>query len=97
VAGYFQACCQAGEEASPDHSDSRDGTPQNRSSADSRACAVTAADLTGVQASARALLAVAGMAGIGIAASPNPPAALPRGSLDPHKWWFQPYECALLL
>ena len=39
---------------------------------------VTAAGLTGVRASARALLAVAGMAGIGIAASPNPPAARPR-------------------
>jgi len=41
---------------------------------------VTAAGLTGVRASARALLAVAGMAGIGIAASPNPPAARPRGT-----------------
>ena len=39
---------------------------------------VTAAGLTGVRASARALLAVAGMADIGIAASPNPPAARPR-------------------
>jgi len=33
---------------------------------------ITAAGLTGVRASARALLAVAGMAGIGIAASPEP-------------------------
>ena len=33
---------------------------------------VTAAGLTGVRASARALLAVAGLAGIGIAASPDP-------------------------
>jgi len=33
---------------------------------------LTAAGLTGVRASARALLAVAGMAGIGIAASPEP-------------------------
>jgi hypothetical membrane protein len=33
---------------------------------------VTAAGLTGVRASARALLAVAGMAGLGIAASPEP-------------------------
>jgi ABC-type branched-subunit amino acid transport system ATPase component len=41
---------------------------------------VTAAGLTGVRASARALLAVAGLAGIGIAASPNPPAARPRGT-----------------
>jgi hypothetical membrane protein len=35
---------------------------------------ITAAGLTGVRASARALLAVAGMAGIGIAASPEPAA-----------------------
>src|ERR1700748_2217512 len=35
----------------------------------------TGAGLSGVRASARALLAVAGMAGIGIAASPDPPAA----------------------
>jgi hypothetical protein len=40
---------------------------------------VTAAGLTGVRASARALLAVAGLAGIGIAASPNPASgATPR-------------------
>ena len=39
----------------------------------------TAAGLTGVRASARALLAVAGLAGIGIAASPNPASgATPR-------------------
>ena len=41
---------------------------------------VTAAGLTGVRASARALLIVAGLAGIGIAASPTPPAARPRGT-----------------
>ena len=40
---------------------------------------VTAACLTGVRASARALLAVAGLAGIGIAASPDPASgATPR-------------------
>jgi hypothetical protein len=40
---------------------------------------VTAAGLTGVRASARALLIVAGMAGIGIAASPDPASgATPR-------------------
>jgi hypothetical membrane protein len=41
---------------------------------------VTAAGLTGVRASARALLAVAGMAGIGIAASPEPA----HGPTPPH-------------
>jgi hypothetical protein len=41
---------------------------------------VTAAGLTGIRASARALLIVAGLTGIGIAASPNPPAARPRGT-----------------
>ena len=41
---------------------------------------VTAAGLTGVRASARALLIVAGLAGIGIAASPSPPAARPRAT-----------------
>ena len=39
---------------------------------------VTAAGLTGIRMSAAPCLAVAGMAGIGIAASPNPPAARPR-------------------
>src|SRR5580704_757782 len=40
---------------------------------------VTAAGLTGVRAAARALLAVAGLAGLGIAASPDPArAATPR-------------------
>jgi hypothetical protein len=48
---------------------------------------VTAAGLTGARASARALLAVAGVAGIGIAASPTPPAAQPRGtSPGPCPW-----------
>ena len=41
---------------------------------------VTAAGLTGLRASARALLAVAGMAGLGIAVSPEPAAARPRGT-----------------
>src|SRR6185312_11454602 len=36
---------------------------------------VTAAGLIGIRASARALLIVAGLAGLGIAASPTPPAA----------------------
>jgi hypothetical protein len=44
---------------------------------------VTAAGLTGVRASARALLAVAGMAGIGIAASPEPA----RGATSWHLAW----------
>jgi len=44
---------------------------------------VTAAGLTGVRASARALLAVAGMAGIGIAASPEPA----RGATPRHLAW----------
>jgi len=44
---------------------------------------VTAAGLTGVRASARALLAVAGLAGIGIAASPEPA----RGATPPHLAW----------
>jgi hypothetical protein len=44
---------------------------------------VTAADLTGVRASARALLAVAGAAGIGIAASPVPA----RGPTPRHLAW----------
>jgi hypothetical protein len=44
---------------------------------------VTAAGLTGVRASARALLAVAGMAGIGIAASPEPA----RGPTPRHLAW----------
>ena len=44
---------------------------------------VTAAGLTGVRASARALLAVAGMAGIGIAASPEPA----RGATPWHLAW----------
>src|SRR4051794_37397355 len=35
----FQPCCQAGEEASPDHGDSRDEAPQNRSTMDVRECA----------------------------------------------------------
>ena len=43
----------------------------------------TAAGLTGVRASARALLAVAGMAGIGIAASPEPA----RGATPRHLAW----------
>ena len=42
---------------------------------------VTAVGLTGVRASARALLAVAGIAGIGSPHPPNPPAARPRGTL----------------
>ena len=44
---------------------------------------VTAAGLTGVRASARALLAVAGMAGVGIAASPEPA----RGPTPRHLAW----------
>ena len=44
---------------------------------------VTAAGLTGVRASARALLAVAGMAGLGIAASPEPA----RGATPRHLAW----------
>jgi RNA polymerase sigma factor (sigma-70 family) len=44
---------------------------------------VTAAGLTGVRASARALLAVAGMAGIGVAASPEPA----RGAAPWHLAW----------
>jgi hypothetical protein len=44
---------------------------------------VTAAGLTGARASARALLAVAGMAGIGIAASPEPA----RGATPRHLAW----------
>ncbi len=44
---------------------------------------LTAAGLTGVRASARALLAVAGMAGIGIAASPEPA----RGATPRHLAW----------
>jgi hypothetical membrane protein len=44
---------------------------------------ITAAGLTGVRASARALLIVAGLAGIGIAASPEPA----RGSTPRHLAW----------
>jgi hypothetical protein len=44
---------------------------------------VTAVGLTGVRASARALLAVAGIAGIGIAASPEPA----RGTTPRHLAW----------
>jgi len=44
---------------------------------------VTAAGLTGVRASARTLLAVAGMAGLGIAASPEPV----RGATPRHLAW----------
>jgi hypothetical membrane protein len=44
---------------------------------------VTAAGLTGVRALARALLAVAGLAGIGIAASPEPA----RGAAPRHLAW----------
>jgi hypothetical protein len=44
---------------------------------------VTAAGLTGVRASARALLIVAGMAGLGIAASPEPA----RGATPGHLAW----------
>jgi hypothetical protein len=44
---------------------------------------VTAAGLTGVRASARALLAVAGLAGLGIAASPEPA----RGPTPRHLAW----------
>jgi len=44
---------------------------------------VTAAGLTGVRASARVLLAVAGLAGIGIAASPDPA----RGATPRHLAW----------
>src|SRR3954447_10150517 len=39
VAGHFQPCCQTGEQASPDHSDSRDEAPQNRSTVDVHECA----------------------------------------------------------
>jgi Protein of unknown function (DUF998) len=44
---------------------------------------VTAAGLTGIRASARALLIVAGLAGIGIAASPDPA----RGATPQHLAW----------
>src|SRR6478672_2239201 len=44
---------------------------------------VTAAGLTGIRVSARALLIVAGMAGIGIAASPEPA----RGATPQHLAW----------
>jgi hypothetical membrane protein len=44
---------------------------------------ITAAGLTGVRASARALLAMAGLAGIGIAASPEPA----RGATPRHLAW----------
>jgi hypothetical membrane protein len=44
---------------------------------------VTAADLTGARASARTLLIVAGLAGIGIAASPEPA----RGATPRHLAW----------
>src|SRR5690348_9822772 len=44
---------------------------------------ITAAGLTGVRASARALLIVAGLAGIGIAASPEPA----RGATPRHLAW----------
>jgi hypothetical membrane protein len=44
---------------------------------------ITAAGLTGVRASARALLLVAGLAGIGIAASPEPA----RGTTPRHLAW----------
>src|SRR5258708_26611678 len=44
---------------------------------------VTAAGLTGARASARALLIVAGLAGIGIAASPEPA----RGATPRHPAW----------
>ena len=44
---------------------------------------VTAAGLTGVRASARALLIVAGLAGIGVAASPEPA----RGATPQHLAW----------
>ena len=44
---------------------------------------VTAAGLTGIRASARALLIVAGLAGIGIAASPEPA----RGATPQHLAW----------
>jgi len=44
---------------------------------------VTAAGLTGLRASARALLAVAGMAGLGIAVSPEPA----RGATPRHLAW----------
>src|SRR6266849_7442832 len=44
---------------------------------------ITAAGLTGIRASARALLIVAGLAGIGIAASPDPA----RGSTPRHLAW----------
>jgi hypothetical membrane protein len=43
-------------------------------------CLVTAVGLTGIRASARALLIVAGLAGIGIATSPEPT----RGSIPRH-------------
>jgi hypothetical protein len=44
---------------------------------------ITATGLTGVRASARALLAVAGLAGVGIAASPEPA----RGATPRHLAW----------
>ena len=44
---------------------------------------ITAAGLTGIRAAARALLAVAGLAGIGIAASPDPA----RGATPRHLAW----------
>jgi hypothetical membrane protein len=44
---------------------------------------ITAAGLTGIRASARALLIVAGLAGIGIAASPDPA----RGATPRHLAW----------
>ena len=44
---------------------------------------VTAAGLTGVRASARALLIVAGLAGVGVAASPDPA----RGATPRHLAW----------
>jgi hypothetical membrane protein len=44
---------------------------------------VTAAGLTGIRAAARALLIVAGLAGIGIAASPEPA----RGATPQHLAW----------
>jgi hypothetical protein len=44
---------------------------------------VTAAGLTGIRASARALLIVAGLAGLGIAASPDPA----RGATPRHLAW----------
>src|SRR5487761_1332855 len=55
---------------------------------------VTAAGLTGARAAARALLVVAGLAGIGIAASPEPASGAPprplawtvRGAVPPAVW-----------